>query len=256
MLSKISLLIFLLTCLAFTPVKSQFFMNYKGERVNEIDIYGQKKGIWKLFNTSLDALIIGKVKDSLRLDGAAYFYKGELLAKQYNDTTFDIAENGNLVRVYFKNREQYMKNLQPMYEKDRTKSRTKFNEHFVRADGTPFDEKIMRFFEQIAVSKPLFYDNFYEYLDSYMQDYGSAYDFGKIEVNFYIGVNGQLSDITIRKSTYPELDYFVVKMIKEMPRWQPAMMFGEFVRVNYTFPIVFNMDYKENILRKEQKRKQ
>jgi TonB family protein len=114
----------------------------------------------------------------------------------------------------------------------------------------------MRFFEQIAVSKPLFYQNFFEYFDAYMIDYGGAYELGRVEVSFNIEVDGKLSDVKIRKSTYPEVDYFVVKMISEMPRWQPAMMFGQFVKVQYTMPVVFNSGYKKNAIRKEAKRKQ
>src|SRR5690606_21917755 len=105
-------------------------------------------------------------------------------------------------------------------------------------------------------SKPLFYQNFFGYFDAYMIDYGGAYELGRVEVSFHIEVDGKLSDVKIRKSTYPEVDYFVVKMISEMPRWQPAMMFGQFVKVQYTMPVVFNSGYKKNAIRKEAQRKQ
>lgn len=68
---------------------------------------------------------------------------------------------------------------------------------------------------------------------------------GKVIVNFIVEKDGTLSTIKIVRSLDPLLDAEAMRVVAQMPKWRPAELNGEAVRVRYVLPIIFR--HAENI---------
>jgi len=62
---------------------------------------------------------------------------------------------------------------------------------------------------------------------------------GKVLVKFIVEKNGSISNITIVESVHKILDDEAVRLIKLMPKWQPAKNKEEIVRSYHTLPFTF-----------------
>ena len=73
---------------------------------------------------------------------------------------------------------------------------------------------------------------------------------GKAFVGFIVGNDGSVSSVKIVKSSgHEQLDAEAVRVVSEMPKWQPGRQRGEAVNVRYTLPIIFRLQsppMKEN----------
>ncbi len=64
---------------------------------------------------------------------------------------------------------------------------------------------------------------------------------GKVIVQVVIGKDGSLSNIKILRSVSPSLDAEAIRVVGNMPKWEPGMQKGQPVSVKYTIPIVFRL---------------
>jgi protein TonB len=64
---------------------------------------------------------------------------------------------------------------------------------------------------------------------------------GKVYVSFIIEKDGYVSNVKVERSVDPELDAEAVRVIKMMPRMEPAKMNGKPVRIRYAIPINFRL---------------
>ena len=62
---------------------------------------------------------------------------------------------------------------------------------------------------------------------------------GRSVVRFTVNADGTLSDIAIAKSSWPELDAEAIRVVKTMPKWEPAYSGGKPVDSEYTLPVHF-----------------
>ena len=62
---------------------------------------------------------------------------------------------------------------------------------------------------------------------------------GKLMVSVVVEKDGSLSDITVKKGLGYGLDEEIVRIIKMMPKWQPAQHKGKTVRQTQTIVIPF-----------------
>ena len=62
---------------------------------------------------------------------------------------------------------------------------------------------------------------------------------GKLMVSVVVEKDGSLSDITVKKGLGYGLDEEIVRIIKMMPKWQPAQHKGKAVRQSQTIVIPF-----------------
>lgn len=67
---------------------------------------------------------------------------------------------------------------------------------------------------------------------------------GQVYVTFIVGTDGAVSDINIVDSVHPSMDKEVIRVIRNMPRWNPGMQYGKQVKVQYNLPINFNLPKK------------
>lgn len=60
---------------------------------------------------------------------------------------------------------------------------------------------------------------------------------GKIVVRFVIDKDGSTTDVFAAELVHPLLDAEAVRLVKNMPKWDPGMLNGKAVRVYYILPI-------------------
>lgn len=64
---------------------------------------------------------------------------------------------------------------------------------------------------------------------------------GKVVVQFIVEKDGRISTIKIAKPLHPSLNDEALRVIRQMPKWEPAMSNGEPVSVRYTLPVTFRL---------------
>lgn len=64
---------------------------------------------------------------------------------------------------------------------------------------------------------------------------------GKVVVQFSVCADGQLCDYKVVESPHESLSKESLRIIKAMPRWEPATKNGQPVKVIYSLPIVYNL---------------
>ena len=64
---------------------------------------------------------------------------------------------------------------------------------------------------------------------------------GRVVCNFIVEPDGSITGVRVVKSVDPSLDREAVRVIGEMPKWNPGKHKGEAVRVKYTFPVAFRL---------------
>ena len=64
---------------------------------------------------------------------------------------------------------------------------------------------------------------------------------GRVTVQFVVEKDGSISNVKTIRGISPDLDQEAIRVISQMPKWQPGMHHGEAVRVKYTVPIMFRL---------------
>jgi len=64
---------------------------------------------------------------------------------------------------------------------------------------------------------------------------------GKVVIRFIVEADGSITNAKVVRSLHAECDKEALKVIKEMPKWDPGMQNGRFVAVYYNLPITFAM---------------
>ena len=64
---------------------------------------------------------------------------------------------------------------------------------------------------------------------------------GRVVCEFIVNKDGSISDIEVVRSNYSAMNDEVVRMLQEMPRWEPATSNGEPVRARYVLPVQFHL---------------
>ncbi len=61
----------------------------------------------------------------------------------------------------------------------------------------------------------------------------------EVRVRFWVDVDGSVSRPEIIKSGGSLFDKEVLRVMKKMPKWEPAMQYGNHIAVSYTQPVIF-----------------
>lgn len=64
---------------------------------------------------------------------------------------------------------------------------------------------------------------------------------GRVMVDFVIGKDGSVSNVSISRSVDPELDAAALKVVEASPKWKPARMKGQKVACRMTIPVEFRL---------------
>lgn len=65
---------------------------------------------------------------------------------------------------------------------------------------------------------------------------------GRVLVSFVVGRNGKVQEVQVLKGVHPLLDAEAVRAVKTSPKWKPAKMDGEPVRITYRLPVIFRIN--------------
>lgn len=64
---------------------------------------------------------------------------------------------------------------------------------------------------------------------------------GKVTLQMVIGKDGNVSDIKIIDSVSPSLAAEAIRVVSNMPKWEPGLQGGQPVAVEYTLPVIFRL---------------
>ena len=64
---------------------------------------------------------------------------------------------------------------------------------------------------------------------------------GKVIISFVIDKKGWVTKPCVARSVHPLLNKEAVRVVKNMPRWNPGTLSGKPVKVKYCVPIVFKL---------------
>jgi protein TonB len=64
---------------------------------------------------------------------------------------------------------------------------------------------------------------------------------GVVYLQFVVERDGSITEVRVVRSVHASLDDEAVRVIKDMPSWNPGMQNGKYVRVLYTIPIRFDL---------------
>ena len=62
---------------------------------------------------------------------------------------------------------------------------------------------------------------------------------GKVYVQFTISKTGSVTDVKVMRGVSPSLDNEALRVVKMMPKWEPAQQSGKTVPVRYMIPVFF-----------------
>ncbi len=66
---------------------------------------------------------------------------------------------------------------------------------------------------------------------------------GRVYVQFIVDKDGSIVEPEVHRSVDPELDKEALRLVSTMPKWQPGKQRGKTVRVRYTCPITFRLNF-------------
>lgn len=87
-------------------------------------------------------------------------------------------------------------------------------------------------------------DSLIAYLDKNMRYPKTASDNaiqGTVYLRFIVNIDGSISDITVVRDVFKELDEEAIRLVREMPKWTPAFNRGAPVRYRFTIPVNFRL---------------
>ncbi|MCC8153309.1 MAG: energy transducer TonB [Tannerellaceae bacterium] len=64
---------------------------------------------------------------------------------------------------------------------------------------------------------------------------------GRVVISYTVEKDGSISDIQVVRGISEDLNQEAIRLVKEMPTWEPGTNKGEIVRVRYTLPIIFRL---------------
>lgn len=64
---------------------------------------------------------------------------------------------------------------------------------------------------------------------------------GRVTVQFVVGKDGSIGNVSILRGVNADLDAEAIRVISSMPKWKPGTQKGEPVKVKYTVPVMFRL---------------
>lgn len=67
---------------------------------------------------------------------------------------------------------------------------------------------------------------------------------GRVVVSFVVNVDGSLTDATVTRSVRKDLDKEALRVVEDMPKWEPATRDGKPVSSTFSVPVTFKLNSK------------
>ena len=78
---------------------------------------------------------------------------------------------------------------------------------------------------------------------------------GRVKVRFFINIDGSISDFMIVRGVHPMLDGEAIRVIARMPKWEPAIKYGNKIKDKTTLTVNFRLNKEKdancNVVQKE-----
>lgn len=65
---------------------------------------------------------------------------------------------------------------------------------------------------------------------------------GKVYVGFIVNTDGTITDVEIKRGVQESLDREALRIIRNMPNWNPAVQDGKAIKSSYTLPVSFKLN--------------
>lgn len=197
---------------------AQDTIKYRGQSINVIDANGKKTGLWKIFDDKKDVII------SFQMD------KGELVSN------IDYYKSGKIVLTQKKDGLIFYDGSKRIYA-------TRNKSAILLDDGNVIDKSFSDLYWSMSEISPMFYGG-HQALTNYIvknldpDRIGDRY--GRVIIRILLDVDGKVESAELESSDNPNLNYEVRRVLKSLPRFQPGMQTGQFVRVVYSAAINFS----------------
>ena len=211
----ILLLISSLTSFAQNTIK------YNNETINALDENDNKTGIWKMYDEKNNVLITCEFKDGNLISDTKFYKDSKLIASYNNQDKLEIYKDSKTIVCNYSRRADNSQTL-------------------IDSNGQEIDLETIKYYGQAAQVMPMYYggaNKLYEFIGN---NFNSNSKKGKVKVQFYIDTKGYATQIEIKQSTNPELNSEAKRVVRLLPRCQPAHQGGTFVRCPYVIPITIN----------------
>lgn len=199
---------------------SQSVITYKNEKINEINADNQKVGTWKIYDESRNIKAVGLVADRTKFATVHYYIDGQIFATQTSDSNFVFVDNAANVKAIlnFKDRQSPLK----------------------MSNGQPVNTKILKRFLQISELPTMYYggpEAMSRYLSKNLRKMPRRGD--RLLVQITIDVDGRVDAVEVLSGGDEVVKKDMVRTLKNMPRWQPGVQAGHFIRSQFTIPLNF-----------------
>ena len=64
---------------------------------------------------------------------------------------------------------------------------------------------------------------------------------GTVYIDFLVGSNGKVKNVTVSNPVFPALDAEAIRVVSSMPNWKPGIQNGKSVNVRYRVPVEFKL---------------
>ncbi len=190
---------------------------------NLIDENNLKQGQWTLLHdeTSVECNLV----DNVIVGAIKYFKNGKLVLESKmalnNEYHWKLFKNDTIIEGFGRNNED---NLFRLY----------------KLNGENVDKSVSLEISKIDQIFPSFYGG-EKALVSYISNSISFKNISKVKLNvkFTIDQNGKAVDINITNTTNVSFNDDIIKIISEMPNWQPGFQRFKFVKVIMNLPLSF-----------------
>ena len=203
---------------------AQNSIEYKNEQINGIDENGLQTGIWKLYDDDKKIMITTEFKSGIVVSDTKYYNDSKLIASYKDNGLIEIYKDGKTIQGYF----------------FRTKTG---GQTIVDKNEKELDTETLKYFYFSGQVMPIYYEGseqLYDFISKNIDYNAIKNNKGQVEVKFVIDTLGRTSEIEIVKSTNEALNEEAKRIVKMLPRWQPAHQGGAFVKCPYIIPISVN----------------
>lgn len=133
------------------------------------------------------------------------------------------------------------KDHETVFERGRVKSKRSFKE-VSKFETTPPKQFGFNLMEE-APTYPGGMKKFYKYIAKnfvYPKSLLKNRPIGKVIVNFIVEKDGSIGEAYATQTVHPLLDEEAIRVIEQMPKWEPGRQNGKPVRVAYNIPLAMN----------------
>ena len=119
--------------------------------------------------------------------------------------------------------------------------------HVVTYASTPKEEEEQGEIYQVAEEQPMYPGGMQELMKfiqtniKYPKEAQERGIQGRVIVQFVVNKDGSISEETVVKSVDPQLDAEAIRILRNMPNWEPGKQKGGPVRVRFTLPVSFKL---------------